>query len=81
MVDRPLVHTNGEKIGIGCVGDAARGEPLREVSRVADRRQAVGLRRDVPEERPPGVLAEEDVLAQERLGKAVDRGERRAQLM
>ena len=58
------------------------GVETRDVQeRVDDRRQPLRLRRDVAQERTPLLLAEEHVLAQERLGEAVDRRERAAQLV
>ncbi len=58
--------------------DVGRGDADLEVAaveargvegRVDDRRQPLRLGRDVAEERPPLLLAEEDVLAQQRLGE------------
>ena len=48
---------------------------------VDDLRQPFRLGRDVAEERPSLLVAEGDVLAQQRLGEAVDGGERRAELV
>ena len=56
--------------------EARRGE-----QRVDDRRDALGLRRDVAEEETTLVLPELDVLPQQRLREAVDRGQRRPQLV
>ena len=61
--------------------EIARVEPRDVQQCVDDRRQALGLRRDVAEERHALLLAEEHVLAEERLGEAVDRRERAAKLV
>ena len=49
--------------------------------RVDDPREPLRLRRDVAQERAPLLLSEENVLAQQRLGEPVDRGQRRPELM
>ncbi len=61
--------------------EVAGVEPRDVEQRIDDLRQSLRLRRDVAEERRPLLLAEEDVLAEQRLREAVDRGQRRAQLV
>ena len=56
-------------------------EPGDAEQPVDDRRQPLGLGGDVAEERVALLLAEEHVVAEQRLGEAVDRGQRRAQLV
>src|SRR5919198_2561341 len=58
--------------------EVAGVEPGDVEERVDDACQPLRLRRDVAQERAPLLLAEEDVLAEEGLGEAVDRGQRRA---
>ena len=59
----------------------ARVEPRDVEQRVDDLRQPLRLGRDVAEERRALLVAEEDVLAEQRLREAVDRRQRRAQLV
>src|SRR3989440_4050851 len=61
--------------------EVAGVEPSHVEKRVDDARQALRLRRDVAQERAPLLLAEEDVLAEEGLGEAVDRRQRRPKLV
>jgi len=67
-------------VGARCDLEIARVEPRDREQAVDDRRQPAGLGGDVAEERGALLLTEEDVVAQQRLGEAVDRGQRRAQL-
>ena len=80
-VRHDLVHDRPD-LGRGQVDlQVARVEPRHVQERVDDRGQPVGLGGDVPEERPALVLAEEHVLPEQRLGEAVDGGQRRPQLV
>src|SRR3990170_4065535 len=62
-------------------GHVARVELGDGEKPVDDRRQPLGLRGDVAQEGRTLLLSEEYVLAQERLGEAVDRRQRRSQLV
>ena len=56
-------------------------EPRDVQERVHDPRQALGLGGDVAQERLALLVAELDVLPEQRLGEAVDRRQRRAELV
>ena len=61
--------------------DGARLEARGAEQRLDEPVEPLGLARDVADERRAVLLAEARVLAQQRLGEAVDRGQRRAQLV
>ena len=61
--------------------EAARVEPARREHLFDDPRQAVGLARDHGQQPAAMVVVKLDVLAPERHRRAVDRGERRSQLV
>ena len=86
--DGALLHTrdgvrdNSAEVGRGEVDLHVPGlEPRDAEQRVDDRRQPLCLGGDVLEERLPLVLPEQDVAPEQRLGEAVDGGQRRAQLV
>jgi hypothetical protein len=56
-------------------------EPCDVEQLVDDFRQPLGFRRDVTQERAAILFPERNVLTQERLREAVDRGQRRPQLV
>ena len=78
---RPGRRRRARRSGRGCTcrSPVSSRATLSSVSTIAG--QPLRLRRDVAEEREPLLLAEHHVLAQQRLGEAVDRRERRAQLV
>ena len=80
--ERTASLTTAADVGVGELhGHVARVELRDGEQAVDDRGQPLGLGGDVAQERRALLLAEEHVLAEQRLREAVDRRQRRAQLV